>query len=1590
MENPRVDPDDIDPSVDNIEFQITDFYVPESDRNNKKPIFEIDDYGNKIFNAPDEYKIIIYGTTIKGHTVTLRVNGYSPYFYVKPPPEWGNSKKTIVQKTYDLKQYLLYTDVNKGEYSSPTISKRMRDHLEYMKVVSKKEYWGFTNDEDFYFIKIKVKSLGLYNIIKRFFEYNTKENYKLYGSNLDPLLRFIHDTNIQPCGWIKLESNCYSFIETEDSEFSRSGYNIECKYTDIKCCEINLIAPLLIMSTDIECNSSHGDFPVAKKDYKKLAVDLINIAKVEKCNKETVKSWIINAFYNTQHLTNGIINCLYTKSKVKRENIEKLSENIIDDVIDILNNVYKLIKSGIIKDEDESESEICDDEDSNTSLNNLTNSAKLTGYEKSLISIFNKTFPELKGDKIIQIGSTFSRYGSDKIIYKHIITLNGCDKCDDIDIECYDNEKDVLMAWKEMIIRMDPDVISGYNTFGFDFKYIAERCQELDIYDDFIMDLGKLKGRKSILETKNLSSSALGDNIMYLFAMDGVISIDMLKDMQRTQKLDSFKLDSVAKIFLGDQKDDLKPKEIFEKFKGSNEDRAVIAKYCIQDCALVNRLIDKLKVIENNIGMANVCYVPLNWLFMRGQGIKIFSLVSMKANKKNYNIPVIEKPQNISNDDGYEGAIVLEPEEGIYLEEPMVVFDYNSLYPSSMIDRNLSHDAIVLDDEKYGHLDEDPNSNITYNIVEYDIYEGKGDKKKVIGKKVCKYVQYKDGRKGILPTILIDLLEARALTRKMMLYKIVKYHYHNEEREVIGLLDEREKNNVEIETLTIKDCKTKKVTILEKSKIIDIVDRYNKFEIAVLDSLQLAYKITANSLYGQTGSRTSQIYMKDIAACTTARGREMIMIAKKFVEDEHDCEVIYGDSVMPYTPILLRNKQTGLIGTREICNIGSYTGTNWVPYEQFKCEQSNRSEKEQIYSTHLEVWTDKGWSLIKRIIRHKCKKRIYRVSTLSGIVDVTEDHSLLDINKTIIKPSDLKIDENKLLTSFPKLNYSKLEHTYYNESTEFIFKSQLEAQKYYLMLKSRDYNPIVECTGMYYLFTYNHNRDEEVIKSYVKDIKLLHEEYDDYVYDIETEEGVFQAGIGNIIVKNTDSIFCKFPLYNEEGKRVYGKEAVQYAIKKGQEVEKCIKKIMPLHQNLAYEKVLWPFILLSKKRYVGNLYENNPSKCKLKSMGLAIKRRDYAPIVKIIYGGILDILVNKGNLGESVRFLRNSLDDLVNGRMDLSTLIVSKTLKGSYKDPTKIAHKVLADRIGERDEGNKPMINERVPYIYIKTPPGIEVKLQGDRIEHPDYIKEHNLVPDYKFYITNQLKKPISQLYALCVDQLPGYSFEPGYWMQMDTELEEKEIYKNEKKRKARIQALKMKMVEHLLFEEFINKLTPIEDKVKKEKVKNTIVKKEKKTLNLTGDRVIEDTEDYILEIVPKIYLRKSDKYRSEVKLKNSKGKKVWDMIDEGKKILKKTDNEDIIYGISQALSKSLKYILENYKNNKIIIKTHGIYIYELRIALKHDDIREYIIERQNVLEKSNDNHMEIAKEIQKLYLFIEIVDKLKEINYEIGAILEV
>ena len=967
-----------------------------------------------------KYVVDVFGRTAEDDVVKVRLTGFSPYFYIKYDEYYTSA--TLIKKLEEvaMQNNRKYGNTKQVHFFSLKIT--IEEKLDAMN--------GFQGLVPIKVWKVVCPSLQLFKAAGR----AADKLFTTYETDLPPYIRLFHELDLFPASPFSFEADAESVPEDVNVD---SCYTID--YKDIKPCPNEKIG-MYLLSYDIEVYSDSGNFPVATNEK----------------------------------------------------------------------------------------------------------------------------------DEIIQIGMSF-RYSDDMLNpYRRLVLVNrGCDPSTDPSVEfipCRD-ERDLLNKFRNIIHSENPDAICGYNTFGFDDGYIADRAERLRVS----MRLGRIDPNawkddrgadRDYLETeKKKFELASGTFAVRYFQIPGRLPVDLMLSVRREQNLDSYKLDNVATTFLRDKvvniveitgaktqmyeihtkntrglfagnlvrfdvvtntvnpyrdsakfyvkevfpkkfivelpahkylfddltvdemsklewsasKDDVSAKDMFASHNGTPAQRALVAKYCIQDCDLVLTLMAKLDTLVNARGMADVCRVPIQYIFLRGQGIKIYSAVVYNASKRNQ---IIMTQEGFEGDSSYEGAIVLSPKIGMYLNQPIPVLDFNSLYPSNMIAYNLSPDTLVYvkrynEEGKLVHMmgvDGKQYKEQGYKIdeVSYDeVYCGTSVKT------ICGYVQPKDSQTvGILPMTLDLLLKKRKETRKLM--------------------------------ETIED---------ESQK-------------SVLNGLQLAYKVVANSVYGQCGSKTSPIRKLEVAACTTAAGRDRIQDAKRIVETEFGGQVIYGD---------------------------------------------------------------------------------------------------------------------------------------------------------------------------------------------------------------------------------TDSIFIKFPTTDLAESMKLGQQAA----------ERITSWLNRKPYKIEYEKTFYPFILFCRKRYVGMMYEDDVKKCKRKSMGIALKRRDNAPIVKDVFGGALDILMEKRDIKAAQQFVKDMLVQVMQNKIPLDKYVVTKQLRDDYKNPEQIAHRVLADRMSERDPGNKPQVGDRIPYIYVAARK--DEKKQGDRIEHYDYVKEKGLKPDVEFYITNQIQNPVAQMFALAIDQLDGYTPKSKY-----------------------------------------------------------------------------------------------------------------------------------------------------------------------------------------------------------------------------------
>ena len=971
-----------------------------------------------------KYAVDVYGRTKEGDIARLRITGFQPYFYLKSYPDYTPASiQTAIQQAYDKKQAAKC-------YNSRRINIvfSREEKLDAMR--------GFSGLTPSTVWKLSFKSLSEFRAARSvlinpsdFDENNSKRDERvpitiakhqvqtedIYEANLPPYIRLFHDRDISPASPISfdgdsadLEENCHV-----DVAYTADYKNVA-PHTAISI-------PLLVGSYDLEVYSESGQFPVAT--------------------------------------------------------------NLSDEITQI-------------------------------GISFRWNDALLDSVAR-YVFVSRTVTP-----------STDSS-----------VTFVPCK-----------NERDLLKKFEECIRDENPDILCGYNTFGFDDAYIAERAQRLGVDLQFgrveSNQWGDERKKQRVKTEKKTFELASGKFAVRYIDMPGRLGIDLYLSMRREQNLDSYKLDNIASTFLRDKvtkfermsattvrlhtkstrglfvgnlvrldlvtntinpykegfkfpvsevgknsfvietedtfesldvsklewsfaKDDVDHHMIFASHRGTEADRAHIAKYCIQDCDLVLTLLAKLDTLVNARGMADVCRVPIQYIFLRGQGIKIFSAVVYNASKRNQ---IIMTQDSVEGDMAYEGAIVLSPKIGMYLDQPIPVLDFNSLYPSNMIAYNLSPDTLVYVKEVnaagrttrndvYGKAD-----GFKVDEVMYDIKDEEGNE---AGRVYCGFAQPTENPNtvGLLPVTLDLLLKKRKETRKLM--------------------------------ETTEDDAQK----------------------SVLNGLQLAYKVVANSIYGQCGSKTSPIRRLEVAACTTAVGRQKIYDAKKIVEEQFGGEVIYGD---------------------------------------------------------------------------------------------------------------------------------------------------------------------------------------------------------------------------------TDSIFIKFGTKDLKESMDLAREAASAITASGRKAHK-----------IEYEKTFLPFILFCRKRYVGMMYEDDVKKCKRKEMGIALKRRDSAPIVKDVFGGALDILMEDRDIRKAQKFVQDMLVQVMQNKMPLEKFILTKQLGDNYKVPEQMAHVMLANRMTERDPGSAPQVGDRIPYLFVMERK--KEKKQGDRIEHLDYVRKNNLTPDAEFYVTNQIQNPIAQLFALALEKLEGY-----------------------------------------------------------------------------------------------------------------------------------------------------------------------------------------------------------------------------------------
>jgi DNA polymerase elongation subunit (family B) len=833
---------------------------------------------------------------------------------------------------------------------------------------------------------------------------------------------------------------------------------------------------------------------------------------------------------------------------------------------------------------------------------------------------------------------------------------------------------------------------------------------------------------------KQSGSKQTGSFVSNEVTILGRVVMDMFSVIRRARpNLKRFTLNAVSKSLLGEQKEDVPPHMIAKLQDGTAATRHRLGVYCVRDSVLPLRLMDKLMLLIQLIEQARLCFVPIEFILTRGQQVKVVTLIYRFAAEEGMFVDWIPHDGADDGGKGFEGAIVIPPVAGFY-DVPVVTLDFMSLYPSIMMAHNLCFTTLakpakraLIAPEKLATTP----AGVTFVRDEYEVVEN--------GETVTK-----PGHKGLLPSILARLLDARRAAKRDM---------------------------------------------AAAAAAGDVVRE------SIYNAKQLALKVVCNSVYGFTGARRGKLPCLEISGSVTAYGRDMINLTRTKIEERYcrkngfscDAKVIYGDSVTEDTPILVRRGQA-----IEIVRIDEMAEGGWSPWHRTK----------EAADCRLEVWTDQGWTNVKRVIRHTipAEKHIIEVLTPTGVVKVTDEHSLLRPDGSMVDAKDVEVGTPLLHAICPESPCIETVSTneawqmglffadetaveiadfyqplFYDSSGNkrvppFILSGPYAVRRaffegYYAGDGHKDNSGFVQCVvkgqigaaGLFQIMSsigyqvgIDTREDAHDIyclaairaaecpwenPSVIKKIREVKHGVI-FVFDLQTDNGHFSAGSGRLVGHNTDSVMIRI-----NDKKMTMAEVMAF----GREAAEYVTRFFRRPIKLEFEKVYNPYLLMKKKRYAG-LYWTKPDKPDfLDKKGVESKRRGYPLFTEQAVDAVFELIIRQRDPAAAMAHALAQLQVLLDGEVGMDHLKINCGLTRDSKDFKKTVgtQNQLRDRMlerarrGEMALNDVPDIGDRIDYVMVAVGQRKNGKWLGaaaQRAEDPTYAFEHGLPLDYAWY----------------------------------------------------------------------------------------------------------------------------------------------------------------------------------------------------------------------------------------------------------------
>lgn len=487
--------------------------------------------------------------------------------------------------------------------------------------------------------------------------------------------------------------------------------------------------------------------------------------------------------------------------------------------------------------------------------------------------------------------------------------------------------------------------------------------------------------------------------------------------------------------------------------------------------------------------------------------------------------------------------------------------------------------------------------------------------------------------------------------------------------------------------------------------------RYN-----VLDAKQKGIKVSMNSVYGDKGSHMSKLPCLEIAACTTFIGRSSIQKTAA----EMFGETIYGDSVTGDTPILtLKDGQVDYV-----------TISSLFSSQSLETEPLEGKQYQDIKG--IQVWSDKGFTPIKYVMKHKYKGKLYRVITPRGMIDCTEDHSLLKPDGQEVKPQQVTIGDELLHFDLPFIGWK----------SEPIGDTKVEQARKFHYNQGRI---SLDENGSLVM-----KRNDSMVIQTIQEL----DDKEEYVYDIETNNHHFSAGVGQMVVHNTDSVM----------KQITGLDKHRRNVKElGEKLATKASKMFLAPMKLEFEKWFERFFFIQKKMYAGFLGDLKNPLVKLEDLtkeqlekrffcrGIPIARRDNCNFLRNFYKDVLFMIMFRKTREEILFFVETKIRHLIFRQVPFEDLIIIKKMGKNYKmesNPLAMFHSYMKNR-GEIIEPG-----DRIDYVFVETD-SCKKSLQGDKMQSPKFFHLDQNYLDVDYYLTNVVATPINKILSIAFPEIP-------------------------------------------------------------------------------------------------------------------------------------------------------------------------------------------------------------------------------------------